>query len=101
MHRYRDPIRSYVDGSGKCLWCGAFFHTRLRVLAHMNDRRNTICKPHILESTFPKLAEHVVLELEARDAEMRRAGLKSGHTHPIAQGSAVSKEGKRVGHVQH
>ena len=48
---------------------------------------------------MPMLSSEQVAHLDALDKEARTSARKAGHTHPIAEGSARAREGKRVGRV--
>ena len=98
VHQYRDPVLQRVDGTGVCYACSITFHTRLRVIAHVCDRRNNVCKPWILEHC-PALSPPVLADLEAQDREARRSARKQGHTHAIATSHAKRADGKFIGRV--
>ena len=48
---------------------------------------------------FRKLDASQVAALDTTYAAEKRAAKKDGLTHPVARGSASTKDGKRVGHV--
>ena len=98
-HGIRTPMRFYVKADGKCICCGTVFHTRLRCIAHLADTRRDKCWLHILATRPPRLPTPTVEALDALDREQRKMAFKKGHTHPLAQGSAITKHGKRIGHV--
>lgn len=99
-HNYRDPVCEFFDGSGICPICRTNYHTRLRVLNHVCNTRRTKCRSAILSSDLPRVPLDKLLKLMACDRQARSEAKKQGHTHPIAQGSAYTNLGKRIGHVQ-
>ena len=100
-HKVRARQRFYAGADAVCVACGTAFHTRLRLLAHLCDRRRTKCWQAIMNQPdkFPPLPGTEVEALDDLDREARRLAWKAGHTHPVAVGSAVTSGGKRIGHV--
>jgi hypothetical protein len=98
-HGVRSPIKRYVDDSAACPACGASFCTRIRVIAHLSDARRASCRREILVDDTHLLPLALFQKLEARDRVLRREALQSGHTHPIAAGSARTAAGRRIGFV--
>ena len=100
-HGIRCLQRLYIDENGQCPVCGTLFHTRLRCLAHLCDKRRTKCWDQLRGNTdsFASLPVDRVIALDAADRTAKREPLKAGHTHVLAQGSAVTAAGKRIGHV--
>ena len=98
-HGYRDPIVSYIDGSGTCPSCQTCFGSRLRCLAHVTDTRRTKCRMYILENNFSKLSSEKLAALVEIDRTARSLAQKSGRSHAIALGSARTASGKRIGRV--
>ncbi len=82
-----------------CPVCKTNFHTRLRVLAHLSDKRRTSCSSALVAGAHPRLASEEVLRLN-QIAEAWRNARRDGHTHAIAVMSAVTEAGKRIGHVR-
>ena len=101
VHGKRSGIRVYVDGSGCCPVCKTYFHTRLRVLAHLSDKRRRRCSDILENGFYEPLDPQVILELERADNEALRSAKRDGHSHAIAIGSATTHDGKRIGHVRH
>ena len=100
VHGIKSSIREFVDGSGICPVCETNFHTRLRVLAHLSDKRRTKCSSALQSGTFERLPSTEVTRLDQADAQARRAARKNGHTHALAIRSAVTKSDKRIDHVR-
>ena len=98
-HGFREPLTRHIDGSGVCPSCRTTFHTRLRLLAHVSDRRNQTCSLWIL-GNVPSLSNDEIGTLEVNDREARNTARKNGHTHAIASRHAVTASGHKVGHVQ-
>ena len=44
-HKKRTPVKHWAPVSGTCCVCGLKFSTRLRLIAHLNDRRQKGSKP--------------------------------------------------------
>jgi hypothetical protein len=99
IHGYRDPVRLYVQADGVCPVCKSRFHSRLRAIAHVNDRRNKSCKPQLLSGGFVQIPPKLADELDDFDRIARKEARHQGHSHPIAVQSARKVSGKRVGHV--
>ena len=98
-HGARSPIKRYVDDSATCPSCKTFFCTRIRVIKHLSDSRRPTCRDRILADDALLLPMSLFQKLEARDRVLRREALHSGHTHPIASGSASTAAGRRIGSV--
>ena len=99
LHGMRSPIKQYVDGSGICRICLTNFRTRIRVISHLSDKRRPRCRDRLLSGDFEPLPADVQKDLDDRDRVIRREAVRSGHTHPIASGCALTFENKRIGHV--
>ena len=98
VNQYRDPVLQRIDGLGVCSACSTIFHTWLRVIAHVCDRRNNLCKLWILEnclSLFPR----ALAELEHHDRLARGQSRKLGHTHVTASSHAIKLHGRLIGRV--
>ena len=57
-HGFRDSVRLFLNADGVCPVCQTFFHSRLRVIAHVNDRRSKVCKPSFLSGQFAQNLPH-------------------------------------------
>jgi len=100
-HKLTSIIPQYINKSGICPACGTFFQTRIRVIAHLSDRRRPRCRDRVLAGEFPALPFAEFAALQDEDRTTRRKALHAGHTHPLACGQAVNAEGVRTGHVTH
>ena len=98
-HGYRDPVRLFLNADGVCPVCRTCFNSRLRTMAHVNDRRNQTCKTLLLSGEFPQLPEELATELDEFDRNACKEARRQGHSHPIAVQSARKANGKRVGYV--
>ena len=101
QHARRIDVRMFVDDSGLCPVCLGNFVTRIRVIAHLSDRRpsRSACRSSLLDGSFSSLARNVVDALDERDRDLKRCARQSGHSHVIACQSARTAAGKRIGHV--
>ena len=64
VHGARLEARWYVDGSGRCPVCETTFNARLRVLAHLSDKRRPKCREALLGGDFPRLPQNTVNHLD-------------------------------------
>ena len=53
----------------------------------------------IMNGSYERLSAAEVRRLDQLDAEARKFARRHGHTHALAIGSAVTKDGKRIGYV--
>ena len=76
VHAPRRPARDVCSGSW-CPNCGKNFHTRLRVMKHL-ERGSRACQLALREGRLPRLPDHVIQEADARDralmVELRKHG---------------------------
>ena len=99
-HKIRAPQRFYADSDGMCCVCLINFQSRLRLIAHLSDTRRDKCWQRICSSRdFPKLPDHKVDELDEIDRVARRNAQRQGRSHVKAVGSAITAEGRLIGHV--
>ncbi|CAK0879258.1 unnamed protein product [Prorocentrum cordatum] len=99
VHNETAPIKHYIDDSGVCPECLTDFKERFHVVRHLTDKRRPKCR-HAVFQKCPRLPTADVQMWEARDCERKRCARQQGSTQIIATGSAITAEGKRVGHVQ-
>ena len=99
-HGFKKPVKQFVDSSGICPICKTNFQQRLRVIAHLSDRRRPRCRERVLKGETPAVPEDVLADLERQDRELLRCAWREGSSHAIAVGSARTATGKRTGHVQ-
>ena len=99
VHGRRNELRLYLDESGKCPACNGAFQSRLRAFAHLSDRRNTRCKEVIASGMVARISDELAAKLDECDRIARTLARKHGHSHPIAEKSARTADGKRTGRV--
>jgi len=97
-HGVLSDMRFFARTDGVCLACKTVFSTRLRLLAHLTDRRRDYCRGYILANSSPLHASEVQA-LDHVDRAARRLAHRAGHSHPIAVQSARTACGKRIGRV--
>ena len=91
-HKMRSVLRLRVDDSGVCPCCHNVYHTRYRVLAHLQNPKKPACKDFVLNSgEVPILSAETVRKLDEMDKIAIREARKKGHTHP-----KVTKPARRV-----
>ena len=101
VHGARVEQRFYSNAERVCQVCESRFRTNQRLLRHLCDSRRTKCWNTIMAKPelFCKLNALQVATLHTTYAAEKRAAKKGGLTHPVARGSASTRDGKRVGHV--
>ena len=97
-HAFIEPVILRIGPSGVCAGCHGTFHTRLRVIRHVMERRNEACRKVIIG--MPPLARNEFDTLVQADRTARKAARQNGHSHPLAQKQARTADGKATGHVQ-
>ena len=97
-HKFVDPIVLRVDASGVCPGCNGIFHTRLRVIRHVMDRRCVKCRD-VVAGLAPQPL-NVFDERVLKDRLERKSARQNGHSHPTARVQARTAQGKAIGHVQ-
>jgi hypothetical protein len=75
------------------------FKSRIRCLAHVSDTRRTKCSSALVSGTYPQYDSDIVERLDLLDRDERRLAQQSGHSHPLAKGSARTVRGKIIGRV--
>ena len=86
-HGVRCEWSAFVPGSS-CPVCAKNFSHRLRVFAHLCDRRYGMrCADTIRAGTVPVIPEDTRLQLEADEANLRREAKLHGYTQPKVSGS--------------
>ena len=98
-HKCLSEYRYFVREDGRCPICNTVYNTRIRCLAHITDRRRSRCAQAIDAGGALRIDEGTVLRLDEADRVQRREAQRQGHTHPIAQGPAIRRDGKVVGRV--
>ena len=74
-----------VDRSGICPVCGLFFHTRQRVIQHIEHSCES-CKAAVQAGMVQSLPEVNVKELDAEDAKERRDARQRGVSYLALRG---------------
>ena len=92
-HGVRSCLKSFVDDSHTCPVCHTKFSSRLRVIAHLSEKRkrgraSTTCGSKLLTSNCERLPDSVVSSLNARDASEVRAAKRKGRVQPQVSFSA-------------
>ena len=98
-HGVRNQMRFYADSDGICPSCQGNYLSRIRLIAHLSDKRRRICQKHVLEFCA-KLSNERVAELDEQDSRLRSAAQKAGRSHVQAVGQARRADGRRLGRVQ-
>jgi len=96
-HKMRVNLRWYVDDSGVCPCCKNIYHTRIRVMAHLQNPKKPECKTHVLSGFLNPLSASEVQRLDSLDAAAIRAARKQGHAYPKAACAATDANGKCIG----
>ena len=99
LHGRRNELRLYLDGDGKCPARNGVFHSRLRALAHLTDRRNISCKEVVASGILPRISDEKAADFAELDRVAIAVARKEGRSHPIAEKSARTAGGKHVGYV--
>ena len=81
-----------------CGACGTNFR-RLRVLDHLQIRRDRAAEMRVSKGAVPKLSVERVVELDALDGVARTSARQGGHSHVIAQLPTLSGSGRAVGRL--
>ena len=96
-HKEKCMFRVYIDADGVCPVCKTQFKSRIRCLAHVSDKRRTKCSSALVAGHYKQLATVTVERLDLSDREERRLAQQSGHSQPIAKGSARTACGRVIG----
>eukprot|EP00973_Karenia_brevis_P064871 9009635-Karenia_brevis.AAC.1 len=86
-HNERSPFLQYISSSGVCPICQQVFSTRLRLLAHVSEKRcrgrkKVTCGQLILAGVVDPLPEDQVEAANANDRKLRRAAQRKGSSQP-------------------
>ena len=83
QHGVRNTIREHVGNFSRCPNCCTDFHQRIRLLAHLSDkRRNEQCREFVF--ALPKIEASELERLDVVDRNLRRVASQAGHTHVLA-----------------
>ena len=100
-HKMRSNIRCYIDDSGVCPCCKNTYHTRYRVLTHLQNPKKPECKDYILNSgRVSMLPSEFVQKLDVMDNIAIREARKQGFTHPKIKKPARRADGACIGCVR-
>ena len=81
-HGARLDIQDFL-ANAVCPACGKNFHERVRLIAHVSDRRRPRCREWIT-ANVPRLPPARAEALRLKDRELRRAAQQQGHSHHLA-----------------
>jgi len=89
-HKVRNPLRVFLDGSGRCPVCCVEFRSRTRCLAHVSESRcrgksRVTCRSILEGGTFQPLPPHIVATLDEDDRCHRRSARASGRSQPLTE----------------
>ena len=85
VHNVFRVARTVVDRSGICPVCGLFFHTRQRVVHHIEHSCES-CKAAVQAGLVQTLPEALMNELDTEDAKERREARKQGVSYLALRG---------------
>merc|ERR1712066_230521 len=80
--------------------CATAFRSRLRLLAHLMDRRRPRCSGEILNRGIQKLPVDVVQRLGEADGVAKLAARRAWYSQVIACNPAITAADKFMGHDQ-
>ena len=86
-HRLRNPLKRYVDGSLRCPVCAVQFESRIRVIAHVSEKRmrgksQVSCRLMLEQGTFPTVPAALLTQLDEQDRLSRRVARRNGKSQP-------------------
>ena len=97
-HGCRSSVKKYADADGVCICCGTVFSSRLRLVAHLTDRRRPKCWEYVQLHGKP-LSDYRCEELDAADRAAQTEARRQGHTQPMSSAPARTKDGRAIGRV--
>jgi hypothetical protein len=98
-HGMTNEVKQHIGKESICMRCKVEFNSRLRLIAHVTDRRRNECKQHYLRNVRA-LSDAEYRELEEADKAALREARRAGHSHVIAKRPARTACGKQIGRVQ-
>ena len=100
-HGSRIEHRYFAEANGICQVCMNHYQSRLRLIRHLKDRRGR-CWDQIASnaSSFTRLSDVRVHELDEVDRAARKEARVQGHTTVLSVGSAKRPDGTRIGCVK-
>ena len=100
-HKMRNNIRCYIDDSGVCPCCKNIYHTRYRVLTHLQNPQKPECKDYVSNSGHVRiLPNETIQQLDEMDKIAIREARKQGLTHPKVKMPARRADGACIGCVR-
>ena len=87
VHGKQSNVKCFAGADGTCPVCKCQFRTRLRLIAHLTEKRvrgktrRPPCGARLQHRH--RLSDHIVANLDALDAEQRRRARKAGKTQPV------------------
>jgi len=85
-HGQRSDLRLYLPADGTCPCCNRCYASRLRLSAHVNDkRRGAKCMQHIVDGKAARLTDEQAAKLDEEETRMRLEARKAGHTQPLVK----------------
>ena len=97
-HGDRLLIKRFVHGT-VCPCCGTDYRDRLRLVAHLSDRRRPHCATWVMANVQP-LPDSKLQALDAADRKARTDAQRAGLTHPRAFRPARRADGRVIGRTQ-
>eukprot|EP00973_Karenia_brevis_P073785 10255529-Karenia_brevis.AAC.1 len=98
-HGLRSSVKCYADADGRCKACRTTFSSRLRLIAHLSDKRRTACLRFCTAHVQP-LSTAESDRLDMQDREERKAARRAGHTQPLSKARAIKCNGSYVGRIK-
>ena len=88
-HDVRNPIRVYLDASGRCPVCKGVYGSRTRCLAHATEKScrgktAVTCRSALEAGHFMVLPAADVAKLDIQDRHHLKTARALGHTQPVA-----------------
>ena len=104
-HKKRTPVKHWVPVNGTCCVCGVKFSTKLRLIAHLSDRRQEEGKPPCRASLgrYDAIDSCEVVRMDELDRQARRKARRVGQSQPRSAGlwtrgpSVIKRIGPRNG----
>ena len=97
-HGHRLAIKDFL-ATAVCPCCKCDYRQRLRLIAHVSDRRRPNCRDWILQHCTP-LPEATIKKLDKEDTTLRREAQRKGRSHHIAVLPALRADGNIVGRAE-
>ena len=95
-HDRRLPINSFIGDTAICPTGHTNYVERWRLIRHLSDRRRSACHDAYMATSPPHVDTSLLMQLEISIREARKTARKKGHSHPIASGSAATRDVKAI-----